>query len=137
MYFDTSYYLTFDVFWVEFFPPHKDGESRKHHDIYTPDTFPKCLPKQILFSELASGKRPCAVPHHWFKDQLENTLLRTEINPVNWDMEASERTNWRTINKKKKHLKYEESPKKSQSSPPPKTLLSYHAVIVDVFLDSI
>lgn len=41
----------------------------------------------ILFLELASGKRPSGSPSQQFKDQLKNTLLQTEINLINWEME--------------------------------------------------
>ena len=39
------------------------------------------LPKEIIFSELASGKKPRGAPKRRYKDQLKITLKKTEIDP--------------------------------------------------------
>ena len=40
------------------------------------------LPKEIIFSELASGKKPRGAPKRRYKDQLKVTLKKTEIDPA-------------------------------------------------------
>lgn len=44
-------------------------------------------PKQIHFSELASGKRLLGDPCRRFRDHLKKTSLRREIYSVNWERE--------------------------------------------------
>ena len=53
------------------------------------------LPKQVLFSELASGNRPRGAPKRRFKDQLKRTLKATEIDPTTWEADAANRNIWR------------------------------------------
>lgn len=43
-----------------------------------------------LFTELGSGKKSRGSPHRRFKNQLNSTKLRTETDPVSWEMEAAE-----------------------------------------------
>lgn len=49
--------------------------------------------QQALFSELATGVRPCGCPLRQWKDQLKATLKKAEIDPRTWETAAEERTN--------------------------------------------
>lgn len=54
------------------------------------------LLKNILFSELASGKGP----RHRFQNEPKSAMLRKEFDPVNWETETAERNNWRRVHEK-------------------------------------
>ena len=53
------------------------------------------LPRQILFSELASGGRSSGRPLLRYKDQLKATFKSAEIDPESWEVTASSRPLWR------------------------------------------
>lgn len=53
------------------------------------------LPRQILYSELSTGKRPPGAPMKRFKDQLKETLRNVSINPDTWCNLAEDRMSWR------------------------------------------
>lgn len=53
------------------------------------------LPRQILYSELSTGKRPRGAPLKRYKDQLKKTMLCTSINPNTWHTLAEDRSSWR------------------------------------------
>lgn len=53
------------------------------------------LPRQILFSELATGGRPRGRPVLRYKDQLKATLRSTTIEPETWEAVSSDRSIWR------------------------------------------
>ena len=53
------------------------------------------LPRQVLFSELATGKRPHGRPLLRYKDQLKATLKETGFDPNTWEEKAKTRTEWR------------------------------------------
>lgn len=100
------------------------------------------LPKQIHFSEHVSGKRPHRATCRRFKDQLKNTLLGTEIfYGRRWKLQKEPIGEEQSTKKKEKisicwkhhktNRRDKESPKKSQCIP--RTILHYHAVVVDVF----
>lgn len=54
---------------------------------------------------VASVKTPRGEPLRRFKDQHKNTLLRTEINPINLETETAGRTNSRRADQEKKTKK--------------------------------
>lgn len=54
------------------------------------------LPRQLLYSELSTGKRARGAPLKRYKDQLKETMKRTNINLSTWETLAKDRTIWRT-----------------------------------------
>ena len=53
------------------------------------------IPKQLLYSELASGSRKRGRPKLRFKDTLKASLKDCEIDPQTWEQLASNRPAWR------------------------------------------
>ncbi|XP_076032471.1 uncharacterized protein LOC143020192 [Oratosquilla oratoria] len=53
------------------------------------------LPRQILFSELATGGCPRGRPALRYKNQLKATLMSTTIEPETWEEVFSDRSLWR------------------------------------------
>lgn len=119
-------------------PLFKDGEPKNRHDLqlttmgWTPCPNARHLPTQIN-SLLGANILQVTTQHPTLSIQglakkTKQTLLSTEIDPVNWEMEAVERTNGiravqKEKNKKKhilrKHQKNQREPKeKSEFSSP-------------------
>ena len=58
------------------------------------------LPKQLLFGELAEGKRRTGRPLLRWKDSLKYTLKTCQISIDNWQLEAADRYDWRDKSRK-------------------------------------
>ena len=54
------------------------------------------LPKQLLYSELASGKRSTGGQYKRYKDTLKAKLKSFKIDVNSWETAAQERTTWRS-----------------------------------------
>lgn len=54
------------------------------------------LPKQLLYGELASGKRPQHKPKKRFKDSVKESLKHFSIPVDNWESLTTERDEWRS-----------------------------------------
>ena len=54
------------------------------------------IPKQLLFSELHSGKRSRGAPKKRFKDTLKASLKCFDVDPENWELQAQQRDSWRS-----------------------------------------
>ena len=54
------------------------------------------LPKQMLYGELATGKRNVGRPKKRYKDSLKTSLKELNINTTTWESQASDRSAWRT-----------------------------------------
>ena len=52
------------------------------------------LPKQLLYGELQCGSRLRGAPKKRFKDQCKRSLLDAGIDPMMWEEEAVERSDW-------------------------------------------
>jgi len=76
------------------------------------------LPRQILFSELPAGKRPRGRPLKRYKDQLKQTLQKTNIDVKTLETIARDRPLWRrTIHEGSDHferMRREEAEEKRQ-----------------------
>jgi hypothetical protein len=58
------------------------------------------LPKQLLYGELAAGKRKVGGQRKRFKDSLKASMKSLNINPDSWETLAQDRHTWRsTISK--------------------------------------
>ena len=55
------------------------------------------LPKQMMFGELASGKRKQGRPLEGFKDCVKASISRAEINPKELEPRAHDRTGCRAL----------------------------------------
>ena len=53
------------------------------------------LPKAVFFSELAGGTRPVGRPKKRFKDHLQDTMKRCNINPGGFEDLANDRSAWK------------------------------------------
>ena len=53
------------------------------------------IPKDILFGELAMGRRPVGRPALRFKDVCKRDLKLTDINTGSWESLAEDRSSWR------------------------------------------
>ena len=53
------------------------------------------IPKDILFGELAMGRRPVGRPALRFKDVCKRDLKLTDINTGSWESLAEDRSGWR------------------------------------------
>ena len=52
------------------------------------------IPKQLLFGELAEGKRSVGGQKKRFKDSLKTSMKDFKINPESWEQCAAERSTW-------------------------------------------
>ena len=55
------------------------------------------LPKDVLYSEFASGSRPVGRPMLRFKDVCNRDMMSAEINPDIREAAAADRSNWRCV----------------------------------------
>jgi len=53
------------------------------------------IPKDLLYGELASGKRSTGRPHLRFKDVCKRDMKATEIDVNKWEQLAGDRSQWR------------------------------------------
>ena len=53
-----------------------------------------CLPKDVLYGELASGSRPFGRPMLCYKDVCKRDMKYAKINPDSWEAAVADRTNW-------------------------------------------
>ena len=53
------------------------------------------LLRQILYSELKTGKRPRGYPLRCYKDQLKQTMKKSNIDSKMWEEQAQNRNLWR------------------------------------------
>ena len=53
------------------------------------------IPKDLLYGELASGKRPTGRPQLRLKDVCKRDLKALAINPNGWEAAAADRDTWR------------------------------------------
>jgi hypothetical protein len=54
-----------------------------------------CIPKDMLYGELATGNRPAGRPVLRYKDVCKRDLTTTGIDPLNWEQLAGDRSGWR------------------------------------------
>ena len=55
------------------------------------------IPKDILYGELAVGKRSRGRPKLSFKDLCNRDMKALEIDPENWEDIAADRSSWRCL----------------------------------------
>ena len=53
------------------------------------------IPKDFLYGELATGKRPTGRPQLRFKDVCKRDLQALDINSDSWEVTAADRDAWR------------------------------------------
>ena len=53
------------------------------------------LPKQLLFGELSTGRRPIGRPKLRFKDTCKESMLNMNIDHTSWELLATDRSAWR------------------------------------------
>ena len=53
------------------------------------------IPKDIIYGELETGHRPVGRPALRFKDVCKRDMKLTEIDPINWESLAEDRSCWR------------------------------------------
>ena len=51
-------------------------------------------PKDILYGEIAAGKRPAGLPSLRFKDVCKRDMKQAGIDIFSWEEKASNRTTW-------------------------------------------
>ena len=61
------------------------------------------IPKYILYSQLALGRRTTGHPHLRYKDVCVINMKAVDIDTVSWEGLAADRTKWR--NDLKNHIK--------------------------------
>ena len=55
------------------------------------------IPKDLLYGELASGKRKTGRPRLRFKDVCQRDMKAARINTSDWECKAEDRSTWRTV----------------------------------------
>ncbi len=58
------------------------------------------IPKQVLYGELADGKRSVGCQKKRFKDTLKASLKSFDIDIDTWDNVAVDRPTWRSLTQK-------------------------------------
>jgi len=53
------------------------------------------IPKDLLYGELATGKRPTGRPQLRFKDVCKRDLQALDITQTLWEVTATDRAAWR------------------------------------------
>ena len=53
-----------------------------------------CIPKDLLYGELATGKRPTGRPQLRFNDVCKRDLQALGINKDSWEVTATDRNAW-------------------------------------------
>jgi hypothetical protein len=76
------------------------------------------IPKDLLYSELATGSRPTGRPVLRYKDVCKRDLKAGNVNPAVWEVEAADRCRWRQavkasikVSEKKREYEWEERKK--------------------------
>ena len=54
-----------------------------------------CIPKDLLYGELVSGKRPIGRLQLWYKDICKRDLKALGINTDTWEAAAADRSTWK------------------------------------------
>ena len=87
------------------------------------------IPKDILYGELATGRRPVGRPALRFRDVCKRDMRCTDIDPAGWEQLAADRSVWRHAVKvglakgqAKRHMQLETKRQKRKEKP--KTLNS-------------
>ena len=52
-------------------------------------------PKKLLYGQLSEGNRPAHGPKKRYKDQLKKSIQSFNMNPTNFEENASDRAGWR------------------------------------------
>ena len=55
------------------------------------------IPKQLMFGELANGKRSIGGQKKRFKDSIKSALKEFAIDHVGWEQAAQDRSSWRSV----------------------------------------
>ena len=53
------------------------------------------IPRQVLYSQLPDGQRPCDCPHLCYKDTIKRNLKKRDIDTNSWKSRALQRDVWR------------------------------------------
>ena len=56
----------------------------------------KCIPKDILYSELTSGKRPAGCPQLHFKDVCKCDTIALNVDNAYWKEMVCDQVRWKT-----------------------------------------
>ena len=73
------------------------GQRRMHWIGHVHRTEDDRIPKDILYGELAVGKRPRNRQHLRYKDVCKRGMEALEIDPGSWEDIAANRSSWRCL----------------------------------------
>ena len=55
----------------------------------------RCIPKDLLYGELVTGKRPTGCPQLQYKDTCKHDLKALGMNTDTWEVAATDRSTWK------------------------------------------